>query len=300
MFERDALWELRLFAEVVEAGSIAAAARSLRITPGAVSKRIGALEARLGARLLQRTTRRLRVTREGAELKERAAHVFEALEAAENSVQRGAGALNGVVRVSAPSLLGQELIAPRLAEFCLKNPTVQIELETSDRFIDLLAEPVDIAIRVAARLPSSGLSARKLAELQWKLVARETYLETHGVPRRPDELESHNVLESMHAAERGHLTLRRGSKTWRPRVKGQLIASGLSSLRHAVLGGLGIAAFPSWFIADEVKKGVLREVLGSYRLQTRTVWLLQPSRAFVAPRVRAVIDALLVKPLIQS
>lgn len=300
MTDRDSLWELQLFTEVVESGSIAGAARARHVTPSAISKRLAALEARLGVRLLQRTTRRLRVTPAGAELKERASKVLSALEEAEASVQRGAGALSGVVRVSAPTVLGQELIAPRLAEFCLKHPTVSVELQTSDRFVDLVAEPIDIAVRVAARLPSSGLLVRKLAELPWVLACSPAYVKTHGEPHRPSDLSAHRVLELAHAVERARMTLSRGVRTYRPAVKGPFVANGLGALRHAAVAGLGIAAFPRWFIAKELAAARLTEVLPHYRLPERAVWLVQPSRAFVPPRVRAVVDWLFAKPLTQS
>lgn len=293
MPSRESVWELQVFAEVVDRGSIAAASRVLRVSPSAVSKRLAALEARLGARLVQRTTRSLRVTPEGAALRERVGGVFTAIEAAEAVVGQQHQTLTGRLRITAPTLLGNERLAPLLAEFCRRHPGLEVDLDVTDRFVDLIAEPVDVAVRVAARLPASGLSVRRWGRMPWVVAASPTYLNRVAPLTRPGQLASVACLESSHAAERGAWVLHRGERSWRVRVEGPFTCSGLGGLRHAVLAGLGVAQLPRWFIAADLAHGQLVEVLPRYRLAERSAWLVTPSRAFVPPRVRALTEFLL-------
>jgi|APLak6261679142_1056127.scaffolds.fasta_scaffold00011_8 DNA-binding transcriptional LysR family regulator len=291
MLERDSLWELQVFAQVVDAGSIAAASRVLRLTPSAVSKRLAHLEARLGARLVHRTTRSLTVTPEGAALRARAEAVFEALTAAEH-VDGPEQPLRGLIRLTAPTLFGQEVIAPLVSSFLSAHPELQVELDVTDRFVDLVGESVDVAIRVAARLPPSSLVARKLVELDWSTVAAPSLLAKQPRLRGPDALTSLPCLESTNAAERGRWVFERAGHAREVPVRGPFVSSSLVAIRRAALDGLGVAQLPRWYVRDDLRAGRLRVALPGWKLRSRLVFAVQPSRALVPPRVRALVDHL--------
>lgn len=292
MIDREALWGMQVFLAVVEAKTIAAAARTLRVTPSAVSKQLAKLEQRLGTRLLQRTTRSLRVTSAGERYAARATVAVAALAEAEESARAEASAPRGPLRVSAPTVLGQELVAPIAARFLATHREVSMELELSDRFVDLAAEPIDVAIRIARRLRSSGTTARRLGVMGWTLVASPSYLEAHGAPRRPEDLALHRCLEIAHDLERGRWRLERGARHTRVAVSGPLVTTSLFVLRRAVLDGLGIARMPTYVVRAALDAGTLAVVLPTWRLEASTVYALQPSRLFVPSRTRAFVELL--------
>ncbi|MFT3770318.1 MAG: LysR family transcriptional regulator [Minicystis sp.] len=292
MIDRDALWDMEVFLAVVEGGALAAAARALRVTPSAVSKQMARLEARLGVRLLQRTTRRLRPTPAGARYADHARRVVAALAEAEADVQTEGASLRGRLRVSAPTLLGQELVAPIVARFLLAHPDVMVDLDLTDRFVDLAAEPVDLAVRVAARLPASELSARKIGVVRWVLVASPAYLKRRATPKRAEDLADHACLDLAHAEDRTRWRLTAGGRAASVTVKGPLVSSSMVALHRAALAGAGIAQLPGYLVRADLAEGRLVQVLRGAELPRRFVFALQPSRALVPPRVRAFADFL--------
>lgn len=290
--DRDALWAMEVFVAVTEGGSLAAGARRLRVTPSAVSKQLAKLERRLRVRLLQRTTRSLRATPAGERYGLEARRAIAAAQAAE-AVGRGeAEAIAGQLRVSAPTLLGQELVAPLAARFLAAHPGVTMELELTDRFVDLVGESVDVAVRVASRLPASGLVAARIGTLAWQFVASPAYVKARGLPRRPEELAAHACLDLAHGSDRGRWRMTFGRREATVDVRGPLVATSLTALHRAAREGLGIAQLPTYLVEDDLRERRLVVVLPSAGLARRAVWAVQPSRAFVPGRVRAFVAAL--------
>jgi DNA-binding transcriptional LysR family regulator len=276
----------------VDGGTLAAAARALRVTPSSISKQLAKLERRLGVRLLQRTTRSLRVTAAGARYRAHAQRVMSALAEAEADVQSEETALAGALRVSAPTLLGQEAIAPIAARFLRENAGVELDLELTDRFVDLVSEPIDLAIRVASRLPESGLSARRLGLLSWHFVASPAYIKQRGAPRRPEDLGHHACLDLAHGTDRGRWRMAYGGAEVEVDVRGPLVSSSLVALHRSALAGLGVAQLPSYLVREDLERRRLVQVLPSAGTARRTVFAVQPSRSFAPPRVRAFTDFL--------
>ncbi|APR76119.1 Transcriptional regulator, LysR family protein [Minicystis rosea] len=292
MVDRDALRDMEVFLAIVDGGTLAAAARALRVTPSAVSKQMARLEDRLGVRLLQRTTRRLRLTPAGARYGEHARRLVNALAEAEADVQSEVASLRGRVRVSAPTLLGQEVVAPIIARFLRAHPDVIVELDLADRFVDLASEPIDVAVRVAARLPASDLAARRIGVIRWILVASPDYVKRRPAPRRVEDLGGHACLDLAHAEDRSRWRLTLAGRTTSVTVRGPFVSSSLIALRCCAMAGAGIAQLPAYLAHDDLTAGRLVQVLKHAELPRRAVFLVQPSRALVPPRVRAFADFL--------
>lgn len=292
MLDRDALIHMQLFLAVVDGGSLAAAARALRLTPSAVSKQLSRLERRLGVRLVERTTRSLRVTAAGTRYRRHARSLVATLADAEADVQAETRAVAGELRVSAPTLLGQEVVGPLAARFLLAHPEVCLELDLTERFVDLAAEPVDVALRVATRLPASGLAARRLGSFAGVIVASPDYLERRGAPRRAQDLAEHACLELAHDAERGRWRMTSGGRELAVEVRGPLVSSSLVALRRCALAGLGVARLPGYLVRDDLEQGRLVRLLPHVASARKAVFAVRAHAALVPPRVRAFIDFL--------
>jgi len=290
--DRDALWSMILFLEVVERGTLAGAARALHVTPSAVSKQIAKLEERLGVRLAQRTTRTLRLTTAGMRYRDHALRVVTALDDAEADVQSEERALRGRIRVSAPASLGQRLVAPIVARFVGAHPEVEVDLDLSERLVDLVSEGIDLAVRVVPNLTSSGLTARKLGVMEWVLVASPSYLTRRSTPRSPVDLPSHVCLELAHAEDRGVWKLVVRGRPHAIAVRPAIVSSSQLALLSCAVEGAGIARLPHYLVRDALEAGRLTRVLPRATASRRSVFALMPTRAFVAPRVRAFADVL--------
>jgi DNA-binding transcriptional LysR family regulator len=289
--DRDALWSMEVFAAVVDRGTLAAAAQALRVTPSAVSKQLAKLEARIGVRLIQRTTRRLEVTSAGTRYREHARGIRAALEAADADVQSEDTALRGQVRVTAPTLLGQELVARVAADFVRDYPRVEVELDFTDRFVDLIGESVDIAIRVAPALPPSGLHARRIGFIEWFFVASPGYLRRSAAPRRPQDLADHACL-ALAGAERGRWAMTFGGRSMTVAVQGPIASTSLAALHRCALAGAGIVQCPAYLVSRDLEKGRLVRLLPNASIKRRVVFAVRASGRFVPPRVDALTTRL--------
>lgn len=255
------LSDYALFAEVVERGSLSAAARSLKLSPAMVSKRLTRLEERLGARLLNRTTRRLAPTDPGQTFYENVVAILAASRAAEAHVARAAESPVGRLRISAPTSFGRMHVAPFLKSFVDAYPRVAVELDLTDAFVDLFANRVDVAIRIAAD-PGERLAGHALAPNHRLLCASPAYIEANGAPAGLDDLARHRLL----AAE--------GQLPWRLEREGEpAIVTGQSHVatnssevvRELAVSGLGIALRSTWDVASELRTGALVPVLPDWR-----------------------------------
>lgn len=283
--------ELEVYVRVVHAGSFTAAGRDLGISPSAVSKQIGRLEDRLGVRLLNRTTRRVGLTEEGAAFFEHAKRIIADLEEAEQALSQLQAAPRGVLRVNMPVTFGQLILAPLVPDFLTRYPDVEVEITLNDRTVDLVEEGMDLGIRIGA-LKDSSLISRKLAPSRRAVCAAPAYLETAGTPHRPADLAGHNCLVYTYRTWRNDWPLEgpRGRET--VHVTGSFSANNGEVLRQAALGGTGIIMLPIWQVRDDLLAGRLVEVLQGYSSPDADIHAVFPQTRYLAPRVRAFVDYL--------
>lgn len=276
-----------LYAAIVEAGNLSAAGRRLRISPAMVSKRLARLEARLGATLVHRTTRRLLLTEVGQAFYEDVRQILEATRAAEARVAGRIGQPGGPLRVTAPTSFGRLHIVPHLKRFLDRHPRIELTLDLDDGFVDLLGERIDIAIRIAAE-PSGSLIAHKLAENHRILCAAPAYLAEHGTPETLADLGRHRLLAAVHQLP------------WRLEgPEGAVVVDGSSTVRtnssevarDLCLAGLGIALRSTWDVGPALRDGTLLRVLPDYRGATDVaIYAVQPRGAGHAPNALAFVE----------
>lgn len=282
----DRFTELAAFVRTVDRGSQAAAARELDVTPAMVGRYIRALEDRLGARLLHRTTVAQSLTEAGAAFHAQASTILEQLDAAENAAADRQTAPSGVLRVNAPMVFGVRTLAAAVAGFGALHPTVRVELVLNDRVVDLVEEGYDLAVRIG-QLPDSSLIARRLAPCRMVVCAAPSYLARRGHPDSPDALRGHNCLLYSYAAQGG---------IWRfagpagvaaeVAVAGNLVANNGDALLNAALEGAGIILQPSFIVGDAVRQGRLAPLLPGWRVPDLAVHAVYPSGRHLPPKVR--------------
>ncbi|TIQ88942.1 MAG: LysR family transcriptional regulator [Mesorhizobium sp.] len=282
---------MAVFLAVVEEGDFSAAARRLRMTPSAVSKIIGRLESRLGVRLLQRSTRRISLTAEGSTYADSARRILNDIKEAEIAVQPGAEP-RGRLRVSLPSAFGHRLIVPMLPAFIDRHPAVELELMFTDAIVDLLAEATDVAVRVAAH-SDSRLVMRRLAPNRRVICASPRYLERHGMPTTPDDLQGHICLG---------VTARGGLNVWEfdgpnglqsMRIRSPIEANSTEALRRLALAGIGIIRMSEILVGPDIKAGRLTALLTGYNHPDGApICAVYPPGRILSPRVRVFVDFL--------
>jgi len=290
----DHFKQLATFVNVAQRGSLSAAARHEGIAPAMVSRRLDALEARLGVKLLQRTTRRVSLTPEGAAFVEDCQRILGELEAAESAVSARGAEATGHLRVTAPAGFGRKYIAPLTADFAGEHPRLHVSLDLSDRVVDLLAEGFDCAIRFGEQADSS-LVRIKLGESLRVVVAAPSYLRRHGRPDHPAELALHVCLTLGDGAGTGPPPQRGWTFTidGEPstvRVGGALACNDGAVLHEWALAGLGLAWRSLWEVGDDILAGRLVSVLDRYAAAPTNVYCVFPARKHLPLRVRLFID----------
>lgn len=287
----DRLSGMAVFAAVVDAEGFSEAARRLGLSKAAVSKQITRLEQRLGARLLQRTTRSLSMTEAGAAFYQRCQKILIEAELAESAVNSLAVQPQGTLRVSAPMSFGRTHVAPLIADFLAPYPELSLDLVLSDRYVDLVDEGFDLAIRIGD-LSDSSLIAKRLAPTRMCLVASPIYLARAGQPTTIEALKRHQCL--CYSYQRtGHVWrfMTRAGVRSIP-IKGIFQANNGDVLRTAALGGLGIAMLPDFIVAADLAEGRLIALELDGRLADAGVYAAYPSQRQVAAKVRLFIDHL--------
>ncbi len=281
--------DMDIFARVVAAGSMSAAARALGLGPAVVSKAIKRLEDRLGTRLFQRTTRQISLTEAGQGFHARVVSILSSVEEAEAFVMGRAAKMQGLLKVSAPASFGRMHIAPHLKRFMETYPELGIDLVLTDAFSDIIADGLDLAIRIGEPHDSS-LVARRLAPIRRILCATPDYLKAHGRPETLSDLK-HHVCLRPHNNDVWRLVGPEGAITLRP--EGRLMTNSSEVIREAVLSGMGIALRSTWDVGPELKTGELVQVLpGIEGSRHVTLSAVYPSRQFLPAKVRAFIDFL--------
>ena len=284
------LESLNVFVRVVELGSITAGGRDLRLTPAVASKRIKELEARLGVRLFNRTTRKLTVTEAGEAYFEYAQRVIEALEASEAVIAGISGRPRGVIRVSAPLGVGRRIIAPRIPEFHRLYPDVEIRLRLSDRKLDMMADRQDVAFFIGVP-EDSTLKLRKIAECARLFCAAPDYLKTHPAPGTPADLLDHNCLLLRYPrAPEYFWTVSTPDGPQKLGVRGSFDADDGDVLLAWALAGHGIVNLPRFEAARHLASGALVEILAETPPVPVSFGCLYPHRRFQDPKIQTFVD----------
>ncbi len=286
----DRLKQIEAFVSAATRGSLSAAARVEGVTPAIIGRRLDALEARLGVKLLLRTTRKLTITFEGQAFLEDCQKTLNDLANAEAAVSLGSVRASGQLRVSAPSGFGRLHVAPLVSEFMLGNPEVRVNLNLSDRLVDLVNENIDCAVRIGELTDSSLISVR-LGEMRRMVVASPAYLVAHGVPREPADLATHECLSL--GQQRGWVFRHPDSgQVDTIKVNGAFECNDGAVLHDWALAGRGLAWRSLWEVGQDLKEGRLTSVLDAWQAPPMGIYAVFPQRRHLPLRVRLFIDLL--------
>lgn len=287
----DRLAGMEVFARVVETGSFSEAARQLGLSKSAVSKQISALEDRLGVRLLNRTTRRLSVTEVGEGYYAWCRQITEQVHEAELSVSRLHAEPRGSLKINAPVSFGFLQLAPMIPEFLASYPDLDIDVTVNDRFVDVIDEGYDVVIRIG-KLADSSLVARRLGSAELVVCGAPSYLAAHGEPTGIDDLSRFNCMVYNQAGPAVEWRFQGpdGPRTLRP--KGNFRSNNGDILRHAAIGGVGLARLPMFIVWQDLRSGTLKQVLGDYRDSAPGIYALYPHNRHLSAKVRAFVDFL--------
>ena len=287
----DGLQEITVFARIVGTGSLSAAARDLGMSPALVSRRLAALEARLGVRLINRTTRSLHLTDEGAAYYETCTRLLAEIEEADAAVSAGRADPRGILRVALPASFGNQHVAPLMPRFVARYPDVQLSLSLSDRNVNVVEEGFDLAIRIAD-LADSSLAARKLAPNRRVVCAGPAYLQRKGTPRTPEDLAQHNCLTTTDFSMNWDYRDPDG-KAGSVRVTGRYACDNWEVLRDWAVAGLGIALKSTWDVRRHLEDGSLVSLLPGYTFATDVaIYAVYPHRRHLPAKTRAFIEFL--------
>jgi DNA-binding transcriptional LysR family regulator len=282
---------MSVFAAVVDAGSFVRASDALEMSKPAVSRHVAELEARLGVRLLHRTTQRLSLTEEGEVFYARCKELLGELAEAEAEITSRTGKASGLLKVSAPVSFGLLHLAPLWAGFMARHPDVVLDVTLSDRMVDLVEEGFDVAVRVA-RLPSSSLVGRKLSSTRSVLCASPKYLRAHDMPKHPADLAQHTVIAYSLLSTGDTWSFEGPEGTVSVKVEPRMRSNSGDTCRAAALGHQGIIVQPTFLIGDDLRSGALVELMPQYRAVELGIYALYPSRKHVLPKVRLLVDYL--------
>ncbi len=288
----DRLTEMEAFATVVDQGGFTDAAKKMGISKSAVSKHVSSLEARLGARLLNRTTRRVSPTEIGLAYYDRARRVLNDAGEADALVTSMQSAPSGLLRISVATDFGVNHLSPVLGDFLQEFPEITVNMVLNNRYVELISEGFDLAIRIG-ELEDSTLRARKLCETNRRMIASPEYFHKYGQPQKIDDLNEHKLLHYSNnsAGNVWKLTAPSGEKR-QVRTAGWLTVNDGQSLLNAAIAGLGIAYLPSFLYAEAKDQGLVQEAIPELPIETQGIFAVYPPGRFTQPKVRAFIDFL--------
>jgi DNA-binding transcriptional LysR family regulator len=288
----DPLNEMAVFVRVAGAGSMSAAGRALGMSPAMVSKRIAQLEARLGVRLLNRTTRRLALTAEGAAFQERSTRILADIEETEAAVSGLRGEPRGTLRFTAGATFARLHLGPLFADFLARYPEIKLEANFTDQIVDIVDQGLDLAIRIA-ELKDSSLVARKLAPNRSVVCASPSYLKKFGVPRHPNDLAKHRcIILAQTAGPNPVWTFHGKDGPIAVHVSGPIVCNHGEVVRDAAIAGLGLAIKSTWDVGQELRAGRLKTVLGEFMLPAAHIYAVYPHSRHLSPKVRCFVDFL--------
>jgi len=284
--------ELLLVVELARAGGMSAAARELDVTPAAVSKRLAQIEARLGVRLFNRSTRRLSLTAEGEVYLENSRRILGEIDDLDALIASRQAAPRGLLKVNAPLGFGRSYIAPAIAEFAQKYPEVSLQLQLTDRPADFVRDAFDVAVRFGD-LPDTSLIARKIAPNRRLVCASPVYLKKHGTPATPHDLARHQcIVLRQNEAAYGLWRFTRGRRSETVKVRGNLSSNDGEVTLTWGLAGLGILQRAEWDLARYLRSGRLVQVLQDYALPQADIYAVFPERHHLSAKVRVFVDFL--------
>ncbi len=281
--------QLETFVATASLGSLSAAARAEGVVPAVIGRRLDALEARLGVKLMVRSTRRLTLTEEGRVFLEEAVGILRSLEDAESMVAQSSSVATGHLRLTAPAGFGRKHVAPLLPELLAEHPRLTASLDLTDSVLDLTTGRYDCAVRIG-ELADSNLVSVRLADNRRLVVGSPSYFDRHGIPRTPAELAHHNCLTLIAESTQNRGWLFRGSEgVFAQRVRGDLACNDGAVLLDWVLDGRGIAWRSLWEVQDALAQGLLVSVLDEYAAPPNGIYAVFPGRRHVPSRVRAFV-----------
>jgi LysR family transcriptional regulator, regulator for bpeEF and oprC len=287
----DAFTEIGVFVRVVEVRSFTRAGRALGLTASGVSRVVSRLEERLGVRLLNRTTRSLSLTDDGAAYFERCSKIVSELEEANLAAGRSRNEPRGRLRVDAPTVLGRYVLGPAIPQFLAKYPELSVDFTVRDHLIDPIAEGVDVVVRMA-ELRESDLVSRKVGSMRIVLVGSPSYFAKRGRPTKPADLRSHDAIGFMSGGSPLPWRFRSDAGDTSLAVAGRLHTNSADALRAAALAGLGLIHVLEFHVKEDLKSGALEVVMGDYESPPRGIYALYARNKFAAPKVRVFLDFL--------
>lgn len=289
----DRLTALTVFRHVVELGSFAEAGRRLGLSPPAISKNIAELEAHLGARLINRTTRRMALTEEGRIYLEHVTRGLDALAEADQALCPIKAAPSGTLRVSAPMTVTLTRLSAAIPSFLASYPDLRLDLHLDDRRVDIVREGFDLAIRGSDNLGDSSLIARKLAVMPHVLCAAPSYFAVHGEPETPSDLKAHAAVRFSLSGHADAWEFRKDGRTEKIAVDARYSVSSSLAVRDALRAGFGLSLIPRPYVEEDLREGRLQAVLGDWRTVETTLYAVYPSRQHLAPKIRTFLDFLI-------
>ncbi len=284
--------DLAFFVTLAQAGTLTAAAQELGLSTAAVSRRLAALEARLGIRLMQRTTRRATLTQEGELFLDEGRRILGELTELETRLSGGQASPKGLLRVNATFGFGRQFIAPAVGQFVARHPEVEVQLQLTDRPVSLSDDSVDVCVRFG-EVPDARITSRKLVSNRRLLVASPAYLKRHGAPLAPADLRQHPCIVIREAdGAYGNWPLRHGNQRLTVKVGGSVSTNDGEVALSWALQGLGILMRSQWHVAPYLRSGRLRQVLPDWDLPAADIHAIYPARQHLSAKVRAFVDHL--------
>ncbi len=284
------LENIQIFIRIVEAGGIGKAAEQMDLAKSAVSRRLAELESKLGTQLLQRTTRRLNLTEAGRLYYERAIKVLDAVDEMNGLSEMEGGEIEGVLRVSVPMSFGLSHLSSALEAFACLHPKLQLQIDFSDRQVDMIAEGLDLAFRIS-QLQNSSIQARKIVPIQVALLASPEYLKQYGVPKHHDDLQNHLQLRYGGYEDHWHLVDPEGGKV-SIHLSGQMSANNGDFLCQMAINGHGLVMLPTFIAWQALQSGALVKVLPDYQIPSIAAYAIYPQNRFLPKKSRVLIDFL--------
>lgn len=286
----DRLTAMRTFRTVVEVGGFSAAARKLGLSKAAVSKQVAELEAHFGTALLHRTTRRLNATDAGRRYFENCIRLLDELSEVEAEVRNSQAEPSGRLRISAPINFGNAVLGPVICAIAQHYPRLEIQVELSDRFVDLIEEGFDVALRIRTNLPDSSLIARRLCKITRSVCAAPSYLKRAGTPKTPEDLKNHACLIYTLSTSPFDWKFSSGTKNVTVRVNGGIQSNNGQFLVSFLHAGMGIAFLPDFTVGEDIRTGRLKRVLENYPAEPHDLYLVYPANRHQSPKLRAFMD----------
>lgn len=288
----DRYTALLVFRQVAELHSFAEAARRLRMSPAAVSKNVADLEAHVGARLINRTTRRMALTEEGRAYLEHVVRGLDALADADHALRPVQVAPRGTLRVSSPMTVTLTMLSPAIPRFLSRYPDLRLDLHLDDRRVDLVREGFDLALRGSDRLEDSSMVARRLVSMRHVVCAAPAYFEARGRPRTPSDLAAHDCVRFTLSGHADRWDFSRDGRTESFEVNARYSVSSSLAVRDALRAGFGISLIPYPYVAEDLRAGRLVTALDDWNAVETTLYAVYPSRQHLAPKIRVFLDFL--------